>query len=165
MTLRVEEGQVFAIPLTEHIQAIGVTARVDRVKGSRRKPYIIFAYFFGPYLAAPSHQEIEKLEAKDAVMRDMCSILYLYQGKWAVIGQIPNWRRENWPLPLFYRNDLLQGPVLVRFADDNLVSPIEEMPFKGGDIQLTDEHGTSGSKAIEIMLRQRLNISEPLESP
>jgi hypothetical protein len=161
MTLRIEEGQVFAVPLTEDVQAIGIIARVDRKKGTRRKPYITFAYFFGPYLAT---QEIGKLTPRGSVMRYMCSILCIYEGKWPIIGKIPNWKREDWPLPLFYRDDLLRGPVLVQFADDDLANPIDEMPFRGGDIQLTDVHGTAGSLAVEIMLRQKLNISESPES-
>ncbi len=90
----------------------------------------------------------------------MCSILYIYDGKWRIIGSMPNWNRDEWPLPTFFRNDLLLGTVLVRFSDDDLVRPAEEHRYKGGDYQFTDEDSTSGSKAVEIRLRQKFNISE-----
>jgi hypothetical protein len=156
----IEEGQVFAVPLTKDILAIGVIARVDRKKGGRRKPHIVFAYFFGPYLAAPTIEQLQRLTVGDAVMRRKCSILNLYDGKWKIIGRIQDWSREKWPLPVFYRNDLLVGTVLIRFSDDDLVTPLQELRYKGGDIALSDENSTSGSGAVEIRLRQKLNISE-----
>jgi hypothetical protein len=79
------------------------------------------------------------------------------------MGNISDWKREDWPLPVFFRHDLLRGMVIETFQDDDLVSPVEIIPYRGGDISLTDEEKTCGSLAVEIMLRQKLNISEPLE--
>jgi hypothetical protein len=163
MKIKIEESQIFTIPLTKDVLAIGVIARVDRKIGSRRKPSIVFAYFFGPYLEAPKADHLEKLKPENSVLRLKCGVLYIYEGKWQIIGDMPNWNRDEWPLPTFFRNDLLLGPVLVRFYDDDLVRPAEEQPYKGGDFEFTDEDSTSGSKAVEIRLRQKLNISESRE--
>jgi hypothetical protein len=155
MSIKIEEGQVFKIPLNERVQAIGVIARVHRKK--RGKPVLVFAYFFGPYSGAID-VKLEQLDSRHAVMRLQCSILQLLSNSWPIIGEIPNWRREDWPLPIFFRNDLLRGTVLIRY-DDNL-DEIEQIPYVGGDFPLTDEQIFSGSEAVEIRLRQKLNISE-----
>jgi hypothetical protein len=124
MSVKIEEGQVFDIPLNKDAHALGVVARVHRKKGSRSKPYIIFAYYFGPYKSIPDNDQFQHLNAKDAVMRVKCSILYIYKGHWKIVGKISNWRREDWPLPVFFRHDLVQGIVIEKFSDDDLVSPI-----------------------------------------
>jgi hypothetical protein len=156
MTIKIEEGQILNVPLNADLVSVGVIARIDRKKNSRRKPYIVFAYFFGPYKKVPI--EFERLKADDAVLRLMCSILYIYNGKWQIIGNMPNWNRDEWPLPIFYRDDLLRGTVLIRY-DDNL-EEIDEIPYFGGDVALTDRQSVAGSLAVEIMLRQKLSIGE-----
>jgi hypothetical protein len=108
----------------------------------------------------PTQDCIKRLEAKNAIMRLKCSLLDLYSGKWKIVGKISDWKRENWPLPVFFRDDLLAGTVLIRFSDENLVSPIEEITYGGGDILLADRDRTSGSGAVAVRLRQKLNISE-----
>ena len=153
MILKIDEGQVFKIPLNKKVYALGVAARLHRQK--RGKAIGLFGYFFGPFEGKSS---IEELKAENAVMRIRCSALYLHDGRWQIIGSIKNWTRKNWPLPIFYRDDLLQGIVLIRY-DDNL-DEIEEIPYAGGDMPLTDKQRTAGSLAVEIMLRQKLNISE-----
>lgn len=160
MTAKIEEGEVFRIPLTKKIYALGVAARLHRQK--RGKVTGLFAYFFGPYEGKLSLDKIGRLKAEDAVMRLQCSALYLHEGRWQIAGSIKNWSRNDWPLPIFYRDDLLRGTVLVRY-DDNL-EEIDEIPYSGGDVALTDRQSVAGSLAVEIMLRQRLNISEPLDS-
>jgi hypothetical protein len=157
MSVKIEEGQMFTVPLNRQVHAVGVVARVHRE--GRRKIYGIFAYFFGTFEKA-SPIRFEQLKAVDAIMRLKCSVLYIHDGKWQIIGKVSNWKRESWPLPVFYRHDLLRGTVLVRFSDENLITPIEETSYQGGDIKLTDEDSTAGSLAVEIMLRQKLNISE-----
>jgi hypothetical protein len=105
-----------------------------------------------------SKGQIEQLKAENAVMRLRCSALYLHDGRWQILGNIKDWAKKDWPLPVFYRNDLLQGTVLVRY-DDNL-EEIDESPYSGGDVPLTDKQSIAGSLAVEIMLRQKLNIRE-----
>jgi hypothetical protein len=102
MTIKIEEGQVSAVPLNKDIRALGVIARVDRKKGSRRKPYIVFAYFFGPYLEAPPLNQLVQLKARDAVLRLKCSILYIYDGKWQILGSIPTGIKRIGPCPYFF---------------------------------------------------------------
>jgi hypothetical protein len=154
MTLKIEEGQVFTIPLNKQIHALGVAARLHRQK--RGKAIGLFAYFFGPFETKVSAAKIEQLKAENALMRLQCSALYLHDGRWQIVGSIKNWARKDWPLPIFYRHDLLRGTVLVRY-DDNL-EEIEEIPYSGGDVALTDRQSTAGALAVEIMLRQKLKI-------
>jgi hypothetical protein len=161
MTLKLEEGQVFRVPLNDEVYALGVAARLRRQK--RGKAIGLFAYFFGPFEGKLPISQIEQLKASNAVMRIRCSALYLHDGRWQIAGSIKDWSRDDWPLPVFYRDDLLRGTVLIRY-DDNL-EEIDEIPYYGGDVALTDRQSVAGALAVEIMLRQRLNIGEPSESP
>jgi hypothetical protein len=156
MILKLEEGQVFEVALNQKVCALGVAARLHRQK--RGKAIGLFAYFFGPFERKLSKGQIEQLKAENAVMRLRCSALYLHDGRWPILGNIKDWAKKDWPLPVFYRNDLLQGTVLVRY-DDNL-EEIDESPYSGGDVPLTDKQSIAGSLAVEIMLRQKLNIRE-----
>jgi hypothetical protein len=51
-----------------------------------------------------------------------------------------------------------KGTVLVRYNDS--LEEIDERPYSGGDVPLTDKQSIAGSLAVEIMLRQKLNIRE-----
>jgi Immunity protein 26 len=157
MTVKIEEGQIFKVPLNESLHALGVAARLNRQK--RGKAIGLFAYFFGPYNASAT-VGTDELKAEDAVMRLQCSALYLHDGRWQLVGIVSNWKREDWPLPLFYRDDLLQGTVLVQY-DDNL-DVAEEFRYSGGDVKLTDRQSIAGSLAVEIMIRQKCNIPHPV---
>jgi hypothetical protein len=91
-------------------------------------------------------------------MRLLCSVLYLRDGNWPIIGRLQNWVRDEWPLPVFYRDDLLRGTVLVQY-DDNL-EEIEEVPYTGGDVKLVDKQRFSGSEAVKIRPRQFFGINQ-----
>jgi hypothetical protein len=161
MTVSIEEGQVFEVPLNGDICAVGVAARLQRQK--RGKVVGLFAYFFGPFDTKSAEAQIEWLDANNAVMRLRCSALFIHDKRWKVIGKLGNYTRARWPLPVFFRDDLLQGTVLVYYDDElNLVN---EEPYPGGDQKLADRQMVSGAEAVEIVLRQAfgINKTEPEE--
>jgi len=109
------EGSVILVPLRKGGFARGVVARATP------KGKVLLGYFFGPRLASPSPVTFDDLAPEKAVLRIRFGDLGLINGEWAVLGQIPEWSRSQWPMPDFARRDPLGRlkPRLVRYADDD----------------------------------------------
>ena len=89
----------------------------------RDAPKISFhlAYFVGNrWDVAPSLEDVQECRASDAVMVVFIQALHLFDGSWPVIGRLPNWKREEWPIPYFKREHGSPSGVLVRYTDDLL---------------------------------------------
>jgi hypothetical protein len=61
------------------------------------------------------------LEPGAAILRIRFGDLGLINGDWEILGKIPEWVREAWPMPGFVRRDLLgiQRPTRAVYADDD----------------------------------------------
>ena len=77
-------------------------------------------------------------------------------GEWPTIGRIPNWDRENWPVPKFIRRDpLTKHARLISYADDdpNLEIAAESCSFDAAEYE---EDSLWGSGLTEIVLTKLL---------
>jgi hypothetical protein len=107
-----KEGDWFAVPLDDGGYALGLAARVSR--GG-----IVLGYFFSPrYENVPSAADSFGLTPSNAIDVCMFGDLGLLHGKWPVICQSPQWRRDAWPLPEFGRFELMDHTVAYRTAYD-----------------------------------------------
>ena len=70
----------------------------------------VLGYFFGPILPSLPTTPIE-LRAGDAGYVTLFGHLGLLDGTWAVIGPLPRFDREQWPVPAFGNRDALVGSV------------------------------------------------------
>lgn len=99
------ESTVFAVPLEGGGYALGLVAR--RAPRGR----ILFGYFFGPRLSSvPKLNEVPHLNQFHAIDKCQFGDLGLFEGSWPVIGQLKPWNREDWPMPLFYRDEYAYLP-------------------------------------------------------
>src|SRR5262245_45272609 len=98
ITKSIEEGALFSVPLNDSRYALGLVARRAPLKG---KTWIVFGYFFGPYMSAPNVVGRFSRELAKCVL--MCGALNLHHGKWRVVGELNPWNRGDWPLTDFYR--------------------------------------------------------------
>lgn len=122
-TLRYPESTVFAVPLGLQTFAAGVVVR------RAPRSTMIFGYFIGPTLnAIPTLEQILPLSLTKVVFQCRFGDLGLLEGHWPVVGRIHPWNREDWPMPLFYRDEyvLLRPPdsiatrlFLIKRSDDN----------------------------------------------
>ena len=93
-----EEGDVFAVPLPKGGYAVGVLARAKWA----RKYCSTLGYFFGPRRSAVTTlEEIGPLRKEDALYVTIFGDLGLHNGTWPVLGRLPNWNRDHWPMPVF----------------------------------------------------------------
>lgn len=106
------EGSLFLVPLKDHGFAQGLVCRADG-KG------VVFGHFFGPRIhsAADSLSDV-RLEPTKALLSGFFGELGLTKGDWPIVGELAEFERRNWPLPVFVRE--IAGQMYVREFNDRL---------------------------------------------
>jgi hypothetical protein len=146
------EGDVFAVPLEgDGGYGVGVVARA-----SKKGPTL--GYFFGPRRdEVPELSDVQDLEAVDNVLVAKFGDLGLIRGRWPIIGALPGWRREEWPMPAFGRDEQLSGRYLrVEYADDDPNSRPCEIEVSREEFERLPEDGLAGFGFIEARLTRVL---------
>jgi hypothetical protein len=145
-----EEGDWFAVPLGEDYWVAGIAARASR-DGS------VFGFFFGPKTKGiPSLPGLVGLRPADAVFEAMFGYLGLVTGSWVVIGAQPNFKREDWPMPVFVHHDDLRDLYSHRWYEEDRLDMIREEYSPRGVVLEGPTDGLFGHGAVEIRLRQLL---------
>ncbi|MGH8189839.1 MAG: Imm26 family immunity protein, partial [Rhodanobacteraceae bacterium] len=155
MKLPYSEGSTFLVPLKNGGFARGVVARASP-KGRG-----VMGYFFGPRLSSKDGVTWNDLDPSGAILRIRFGDLGLINGEWPICGQVPNWNRDDWPMPDFVRRDPLGclKPKLVRYADDDPMRIEVEYPIDDDSGMLEDV--SAGYGAVEIRLSKVLGLSGP----
>ena len=106
------------MPLPNGGYGLGLVARMAP------KGRLLFGYFFGPRSDTLAF-DLASIEAADAALVGRFGDLHLYDGKWKTLGQVPDWDRSNWPLPLFLKRDPLGRlpDQVVCYDEDDLSRP------------------------------------------
>ena len=145
------EGDVFAVPLQDGAYGLGVVARMDG-KGA------VLGYFFGErHEQLPQLSDISELSAADNVLIKIFGDLGLENQTWPVIGPLPQWRRENWPMPAFVRHASLTATYFsVEYEDDDPNSHPQEREISREEYEYLPENGLAGSGFVEQRLTRLL---------
>lgn len=115
-----EEGMVFGVPLEEGGYSPGVVARYFRVNR------ILLGYFY-PRVndGGENHINVGDLRPEHSIAQFLSVDDEYRSGRWPIWGKIPNWSRENWPLPFFIKDfPLGEGSFVIQLEDFN---PFEEL--------------------------------------
>lgn len=147
-----KQGTWFGVPLRDGGFAVGLVARHVPKSGK-----IILAYFFGPKRESlPTLGDLEDLAPQSAVKVIHVGDLRLMNGTWPILGDSPNWKREEWPMPAFIRrDDILSIAWRVEYADDNPNQVISEqrIPYDSVELERDEFYGAG---AAEIALTRIL---------
>ena len=146
-----KEGTWFAIPLREGGYGVGVAARAKRA--------CILAYLFGPRReSVPKLDEISMLKADSAVIVLRVGDLGLVNGKWPIIGNAQSWNYSDWPMPVFFRREVLPPfrKWRVYYSDTEPNKTIKE-ELESNERPDLSESGLYGSGAAEIKLTKLLS--------
>lgn len=144
------EGTWFAVPLLSGGYAVGVAARMD---GHGQ----VLGYFFGPVREAiPELSEVVGLSPADNALILQFGDLELIQGDWPVIGQHPEWDRQAWPFPAFYRTDLFTAAMYQVEYDEDSFAFREERLIDPADAIGLAEDGLYGAEAARYVITNRL---------
>lgn len=146
------EGTIFGVPLDDHTHAIGLVAR----SGARGR--IVLGYFFGAkWQTLPGPAVFQRVKKSEAVLTCMFGDLGLINGDWPIIGELVDFSRADWPLPVFSRIDGISAKEsLIHYSDDDLFREISCVPRNPGDNRQYPKDGLFGSRALEIYLSRGL---------
>lgn len=141
------EGDLFAVPLDGGGYSVGLVARANR-KG------VIVGYFFdGRFTQPPEAEQLAGLTPNDAGLVQAFGDLGLLHGDWPVIGQLPSWRREDWPLPVFRREEPLTGRLLrVEYVDEDPSSRPREVEISREEFDGLPDDGMAGFELMQKRL-------------
>jgi hypothetical protein len=140
------EGAAFSVPLQDGGFALGIVARMAP------KGKVLLGYFFGPRQDTPDF-DLRSLSADAALLVGRFGDLHLVDGKWRIVGQLPDWNRSRWPVPPFLWRDPLG------FLPDRVVIYDEDDLAKLGKCERRDvippgipEDGLMGAGFVETKL-------------
>jgi hypothetical protein len=146
--LKIPEGSVFLVPLTDGDYGFGVLIRTSG-DGS------CYGAFFGPSVKNSNEVDFSCLVEEGAILRCRFGDYGLHNQLWPVIGSIPDWGSNRWGLPQFARHH--DNPELryVTTYDDRL-DAIEEVLVPVKDALNLFEDTQFGSGSVEIRLTKLL---------
>lgn len=146
------EGDSFAVPLTGGGWAIAVIARI--APGGR----VVVGHFFGPRLPAlPAVGSLRALQPQDSILTARFGDLGIVQGKWKPLGQLGSFKREQWPMPVFYRTVPHTGQLLrVSYRGENPNAIPDEVIISQQEAGRLPEDSLFGAAAVERVLASML---------
>ena len=149
MKLKYKEGTIFLVPLRSGGFSRGVVARFDG-KGT------VLGYFFGPVTNKPDGV-LPLLDPADACLVGRFGDVGLLKGSWPITGSLLEWKRENWPVPPFYRHDEKTEKAWLSFYSDQNLSFLREEPTEFSHESALPYDRLMGYGAVEIRLTASLN--------
>lgn len=144
--IKLKEGDIFLLPLTDGGFSIGLLARVI--------PWGALGYFFKiKYSEAPQHIDLSLLNKDNVLYIGKFGTRNLYEGKWKLIDKLPNWDRDYWNIPKFGCN---ANPVYYLITLNDKLEEIERIPCTKEAIEGLLEAGTYGYEAMSIKMSKLL---------
>ncbi|MBK6323235.1 MAG: hypothetical protein IPF38_13960 [Burkholderiales bacterium] len=141
-------GSVFLIPLATGGFGIGVLMRAD---GKGRA----CGAFFGPRVSGSSDVEISDLRLENAVLVCRFGDYGLHTQRWPVVGSIPNWRANPWPVSKFFRRH--GNPELCFVSEyDEKLDLLSEQVLPAREVAGLPEDAQFGSGVVEAKLDKLL---------
>ena len=161
-----KEGDCFSVPLRVGEDyaptgerggyARGVVVRMDGRGG-------VFGCFFGPKVKRIGQVRVDgDLIPDNAVYSTIFGDLGLLEEKWNIIGSIPDWSRDKWPMPqVFLHHDFVDEEIgFLRVYDEDTLDFVGEQKVSLSEID-ADIHprdGDDGYGAVEIVLTRLLAL-------
>ena len=143
-----QQGDWFGVPLRSTGYAVG---RITRVAPGGK---LLVGYFFGPRREQlPGDPDAEELQPEDAALICRFSDLAFLRKEWPLLGSRDPAAVQEWPLPLFARQDAVSGDVrLVRYQDDDPRIELEAIRTPGERASDHAPDGAWGNGAVEEKL-------------
>ena len=144
-------GDIFLVPLRSNGLALGLISRIDHDGG-------LIAYFFNErYLSPPLLTEVSMRTSADSMFICALGDRGFKLGTWIVLGVLPEFKPEHWPMPPFARKDALTGEFFrIVYDEKDFFTELERTPITKDEAVLLPPDGTFGHGAVEIRLTKLL---------
>jgi len=164
MTVKLQEGQFFLLPVERGQYAVGLIARAPKRGG------VLLGYFFGPRRNSPPMDAwLNALHPQQAAFVCRFKDAALFRGEWRLLCNPQGFERANWPMPAFHRFDSSVTHVpggsavtdwRVEYADDNLIVPKSEAPAEASDMKLGEDIAYD-AQLLAKEVGQRVSEADP----
>ena len=153
--VKYNEGDWFAVPLTNGHFGVGLIARVDR------KMHEIIGYFFGDvYADIPVLRKHLTYSPGDAVLIQWVVDRGIVEGLWPIILTGQGINKQKWIVPVFGQPDYGRPPMgyWIRYDNENpsSVQPIERRYVLWNEVCHLPSNGLAGHIALERKLSHLL---------
>ena len=113
--IKVKEGDVFAVPLRQGGYGIGLVAREHKT--------LTLGYFFKKiYSSVPDDIDITDINKWEVVLIGKFSSMGIENGEWPLIKIIPDYNRNEWPIPVLKMQEPLSEKYFAVVYDDTLIN-------------------------------------------
>lgn len=150
------EGDLFGVPLADGGFGVGLVVR-------KSKRGVLFGYFFGPRREdIPALDELHGLEPARSVLAGLFGDLDIRDSLWPVIGGMPGWSRERWPLPYFKGRGESDDGSTVRITrdEDDLTTKLSIVKFPSAASFEGVKDGLMGSGFAALRLNRLIGEDE-----
>lgn len=156
LKINYEEGTLFAVPLNQGGYGVGAVARM-----APRGVAVLGYFFSNRFPDVPVLNELPAFEASDSVTAQKFGDLGLLNGEWPIIGKMPDWDRNDWKMPAFYRQEPIDGLFFrVEYPDDDPLGIPTERRVSGDEIEGLDKDGSHGYKSMSALLSRLIRKKE-----
>ena len=143
------EGDVFCVPLGDGMFSLGVIARMAK------QGKVLLGYFFTTvFRQCPNVETMPSLRAEEAARVIRFGDLGLLNGEWTVIGRLPEWQRDEWPMPAFIMRPPLTNSASLTYNSDEDPNRISRIVKCDPNSEGYATDSVYGYGAVEILLRQ-----------
>ena len=105
----------------------------------------------------PSLSHVKTLRPQNALLVCQFGDLSLVDGIWPIVGTLPSWSRNEWPVPAFSRTNALNRSITkVIYSDDDIDRILSEQPVSPDEAASMPRDGLFGAGAVEIVLTKLL---------
>ena len=137
-------GKLFVVPLKDGGFSVGLVARQDKS--------ILLGYFFDTYFSEkPSNVDDFNFDKNNVCLICLFGIVGLKSNEWTVIGDLPNWDKQEWLVPTFKQKDPLLNIYYAITYDDDL-NEVSRIKISEDDAKTLFNSGVHGSGVVESIL-------------
>jgi len=141
-------GKLFVVPLEDGGFSVGLVARQNK--------NILLGYFFDTYFPKqPSEIGGFIVDKNNIFLICLVGITGLKNNEWTIIGDLPDWDKNEWTVPIFKQKDPLLDIYYAIIYDDDL-NETSRKKISKEEAETLYKSGIHGSGVVESILSDKL---------
>lgn len=138
--------------------AVGLIARMNSQYGK------CLGYFFAPKLnVLPNVEQLRAMRPEQAIYVRQFMSVGLEEGKWPVLGRMPDWNPNQWPMPKFRYRNRITGMWLIRHYDDELNHLSERRAVSDDEVAALPDDPMPYGGYLQLDLAELLGTTAPVD--